>query len=389
MAVDEPTASQGTATPSEQPASCSGEFAGQGARIIPESLADCPQKTAELQPPTEQSNLLHFVRKEPEGTYVKLPLDTLSSAYYFGLRPLLHTPNADDKDLISSTSEDEHPIRSREIEEMEKLLPSEAEEDVERAPERLRGKKKPKKKKPAFKDAEYDFDDPFIDDTDAARTYVSIFDLMAGRIDKNEFGTMEIAKDESTTESGAEDEFADYEKKPPTAAVIIDRAEDFFVYQGPMIEKVEKEFEEPKKRKRTSPSKSKGAGKLAPKKNAHEKKADASEKSVPVKPPKSKKSSMNDSNGKRFQREDGSIASRIISLVDALDAEPQGKPESLSKEGKAKSVQIEIAKPKKTKKKGVKEQTLASASASPRVSPDKQRRFYDVERVRTHTSLYR
>ena len=122
---------------------------------------------------------------------------------------------------------------------MEELSPKKPETDIQER------NKKSRKRRPVHKEAEYDFEDPFIDDTEAANAYVSIFDLMAGRVGEQEFDTMEIPRIVKS-----EDDNCRWGSAKRAHGAEGERAKDFFVYQGPLVEQTEKEFEIPKKRRK-------------------------------------------------------------------------------------------------------------------------------------------
>lgn len=210
------------------------------------------EKEKEADPKTMRWRLFIDPKYAGTGTslHMTVPLDSLldksPSSFYFHLRPRLYELQEGKEETSAEEEAQEEGID---------------EEIAKKVVEERKKKKKVKRKKSSLSkirrkrfggEAEYDLDDPFIDDTEASKSYVSIFDLMAGRtanFDEDELD-QESDKDEHNAPMEGKKEFdlLTGPKKQTMSSSLV-RAEDFFVYQGPLQEKIEKEFCPPIERK--------------------------------------------------------------------------------------------------------------------------------------------
>lgn len=319
---------------------------------------------------TSTNPISQYFEKNADNVKFRIPSQMMSNTYYFNLRPLLQTPNTDeeaDEDMESGQDENEMEIDNVE-EEFEELSPKKSTKSEH--PKRTKKSTKSKKRRPVHKDAEYDFDDPFIDDTEAANAYVSIFDLMAGRVEESEFDTMEIPEDSET--EGEDKEIGAGEVPRKQVLPDEERAKDFFVYQGPLVEQTEKEFEMPRKRRKpVSPNKPKSSTKSA----------------------LSKEKTAKKDSPRRQEREKSAKGKGIVKggVDDTFTKEQHAVVEVIKSKKQSKGLNQEKL-PKKTTQNRIElpsnipsEVDFSPSQATPGASPDKQKRArYDTEKVYTH-----
>lgn len=306
---------------------------------------------------TGTNPILQYFEKNVDSVKFRIPSQVMSDTYYFNLRPLLQTPNIDEE-IESEHAEGEMETDDAEEEEFAELSPKRSK--LEHPIVKKRSGKS-RKRKPVQKDAEYDFEDPFIDDSEAVNAYVSIFDLMAGRVGEDEFDTMEIPED---SETEGDDKIVSEEVAKKQIQPDEERAKDFFVYQGPLVEQSEKEFEMPKKRKKpASPTKSTLSKKKIIKKDSPKKKGrevSAKEKDI-----------IEGGGDDTFTKEQSTIEQRRT--IDKIKSDKPSK--GLERE---KTIQGRMEHPSNIPS----EMDTSPSQNTPRASPDKQKRPpYDTEKV--------
>lgn len=244
-------------------------------------------------PPLDLPSLIY--KDEATGDIrIHVPLQTLCRHYYFGVRPFLHEPNSEAEEKDDDTSD----FMEDEVAEEENEAEDKDREDLqEHQPAKVKKKKRTKisgkrKRRPQGGDAEYDYEDPFIDDSaevgDAG--FVSIFDMLSGRVDLaaavNEASDDRILSDNPSANDDDNDSTHQKQQQFEFAKRPQDRHRDFFVYEGPLMlgRTLEADFEPRRRNRRKQPARKS-------KKGSREKRPSSEEKDAPSdpKPKKPKK----------------------------------------------------------------------------------------------------
>lgn len=297
--------------------------------------------------------------------------------YYINLRPLLFKPDSDNE----SSLEDD-------VQEADEDNATQSGKNIIEPEDQVKPKKKPskkktkgnKKRKPSAPDADYDYDDPFIDDTEAVEgggVNVSIFDLMSGRVDMDA-----LSEDSTVSEENNDDDTDGSEKKEAVvrmrfAKTPAERAKDFFVYQGPLLsggKVVESDFEKPRPRKKSKLAKKVAVLKAKlPKVKSPTKKQEKKTADEPKKPksPLTKRPTTSESKEtKKAKKEKIETKSTTTVLLEGL----------FNDEGGEKSKENASSSPFQSSQKTPSQQQSANPSATPK------RQQYDVEKV-THLNF--